>query len=128
MREPGPRSSRPAAPPSGAWPCVWAPEGRLRAARRRRDRRARRTGIACRPGSDRNGPIPPTCSALRDQCGAAICVAVQRLLGFCRHVVLVVLGQHFTGRKTFSVPIALRNRTFALLEQVGKNTAIAYGE
>src|SRR5581483_2820785 len=47
---------------------------------------------------------------------------------FGRHVILIVLGQHFLGVEyAVWAQLALRHHAFALLEQVGKDTGIAYG-
>ena len=56
---------------------------------------------------------------------AACCARFERLGGFGRHVVLVVLGQHLArDEHAVGAELALRDHALAFLEQVGKDAGV----
>jgi hypothetical protein len=59
--------------------------------------------------------------------GLAALGALNRVSGLGRHVVLVVLGQHFASDEDATLHVPLRDDTLAFLEQVGQQPFIAHG-
>ena len=59
------------------------------------------------------------------QLRVALLRALQRLGGFGRHVVLVVLGEHLAGDEHVALQLALGDDALALLEEVGKDAFVA---
>ncbi len=56
----------------------------------------------------------------------AFCGLLERFGGLGRHVVFIVLGQHFAGDEHAVLQLALGHHAFALLEQVGQDALVAH--
>src|SRR6516225_10580986 len=72
------------------------------------------TSLADRLGRERLGELR-----------VALLRLLQRVGGLGRHVVLVVLGEHFARHEDVAFEPALRDDTLALLEEVGKDAFVA---
>jgi hypothetical protein len=113
------------APISGSVPC------RTRATQQREDEgevaEFRDHGFVAwfRPGRWRELRPASVCSVRLRLVGRALVRVADGLGGFRRHVVLVVLGQHFAGGEAAVIAeLALGDDAFAFLEQVGQDALV----